>query len=174
MSLSVTTSPHSATGQTFVDPRGLRFGAWVTTVVLALVLLTGNGWLLAAQALVFLAGAVFGLGHAPYGLVFRAFVRPRLGPPAELEAATPPRFAQAVGAAFAVIGTAGFATGWAGLGLTATALALGAAILNATFGVCLGCEVYLLVRRAFGRGALVRFTSPVSPLAAPTSREVAV
>ena len=36
-----------------VDPRGPRFGAAITTVVLAIVLLTASGWLLFAQTLVF-------------------------------------------------------------------------------------------------------------------------
>ena len=129
-----------------VDPRGLRFVAAITTVVLALVLVTGNGWLLAAQALVFALGAV---DQSPYGLLFRRFVRPRLGPPAELEDARPPRFAQALGLTFALVGVVGFALGSDVVGLTATALALIAAFLNAAFGICLGCELYLLYRRTF-------------------------
>ena len=68
-----------------IDPRGPRFGALITTVVLAAVLLTGSVWLLAAQALVFAAGSVFGLRYSPYGLLYRRLVRPRLGPPPELE-----------------------------------------------------------------------------------------
>ena len=136
----------------YVDPRGPRFGAWVTTVVLAVVLLTSSGWLLAAQAVVFLAGAVLGLRAAPYGVLFRA-LRPllHLGPPAELEAEAPPRFAQAVGAAFAVVGSVGYLSGVTTLGQVATAAALAAAFLNAAFGLCLGCEAYLLARRALGR-----------------------
>src|SRR4051794_10165696 len=78
----------------YVDPRGPRFGAALTTVVLAVVLLTGSGWLLAAQAVVFGIGVVAGLRWAPYGLLYRRLVRPRLGPPAQLEAEAPPRFAQ--------------------------------------------------------------------------------
>ena len=58
----------------------------------------------AAQALVFALGAV---DQSPYGLLFRRFVRPRLGPPAELEDARPPRFAQALGLAFALVGVVG-------------------------------------------------------------------
>jgi hypothetical protein len=45
--------------------------------------------------------------------------------------------------AFAVIGTTGYATGLTALGITVTALALGAALLNTAFGLCLGCEIYL-------------------------------
>jgi hypothetical protein len=138
----------------FVDPRGPRFGAWVTTVVLAAVLVTGWWPLLAAQAVIFGIGAFLGLGYAPYGLVYRYLVAPRLGPTTEREQAAPPRFAQGVGFAFAVVGVIGFVSGLSLLGLVATALALVAAFLNAAFGFCLGCEVYLLLRRvgvpAFG------------------------
>ena len=74
----------------YVDPRGPRFGAWVTTAVLAAVLVTGSAWLSAAQTLVFAAGAVAGLKAAPYGVLFRRLVAPRLAPPAELEAELPP------------------------------------------------------------------------------------
>ena len=138
-----------------IDPRGPRFGALITTVVLAVVLITGSGWLLAAQALVFAAATVFGLRYAPYGLAYRRLVRPRLGPPAELEPEAPPRFAQAVGLIFAVAGVAGYAAGVTWLGMAATAAAMVAAFLNGAFGFCLGCEMYLLIRRVWpGRQVL--------------------
>ena len=130
-----------------IDPRGPRAGALITTVVLAAVLVTGSGWLLAAQALVFAAGSVFGLRHSPYGFLYRKLVRPWLGPPRELEPEAPPRFAQAVGLVFAIAGVAGYAAGLTLLGMAATAAALAAAFLNAAFGFCLGCEMYLLIRR---------------------------
>jgi hypothetical protein len=130
-----------------IDVRGPRFGAAVTTVVLAVVLVTGSVWLLAWQTLAFALGAAGGVGRSPYGWLFRAVVRPRLGPPTEFEAPEPPRFAQAVGLVFAAVGLAGFALGLPWLGLAATGAALAAAFLNAAFGYCLGCEMYLLVRR---------------------------
>ena len=86
----------------YLDPRGPRVGAGITTVVLAVVLVTGSGWLLAAQAVVFGIGAIAGLRWAPYGVLYRRLVQPRIGPPQTLEAEAPPRFAQAVGFAFAV------------------------------------------------------------------------
>jgi len=125
-----------------IDPRGPRFGAMITTVVLATVLITGSVWLLAAQALVFAVGAVFGLRYAPYGVLYRKVIRPRLGP--------------AVGLVFAVIGVAGYATGLTWLGLAATAAAFAAAFLNGFFGFCLGCQMYVLIRRIRpGRQSLV-------------------
>jgi hypothetical protein len=139
-----------------IDPRGPRFSALITTVVLAVVLVTSSAWLLAAQAVVFAAGSVFGLRYSPYGLLYRQLVRPRLGPPAELEPEAPPRFAQAVGLVFAAVGVAGYAAGLTWLGVVATAAALVAAFLNGVFGFCLGCEMYLLIRRIWpGRRALI-------------------
>jgi hypothetical protein len=132
-----------------IDPRGPRFGALVTMVVFALVLITGSVWLLAAQAAVFAVGAFLGVRNSPYGLVYKWLIRPRLGPPAELEDAAPPRFAQAVGLVIASIGIIGFAVGLRPLGLVAAALGLVAAVLNGVFGICLGCEMYLIIRRTW-------------------------
>lgn len=135
----------------YVDPRGPRFAAVLTVVVLAAVLVTESAALLALQALVFGLGAAFGLKASPYSWLFRVAVRPRLAAPTELEAEAPPRFAQAVGLVFAVVGLLGFATGATWLALVAVGAALAAAFLNAAFGFCLGCEIYLLARRATGR-----------------------
>jgi hypothetical protein len=134
-----------------VDPRGPRFAAVLTTVVLVAVLATGSGALLAAQAVVFALGAALGLRFSPYGWLYRRLVRPRLGPPRELEDERPPRFAQAVGFAFAAVGAVGYLSGATWLGIAAAALALAAAFLNAAFGYCLGCEMYLLAVRGRAR-----------------------
>jgi len=126
-----------------VDPRRLRFAAWITTAVLAVVLVTGSPWLLAVQAVVFALGA---RGANPYARLYR----PRT-PPVELEDAKPPRFAQLVGLVFAVAGLILFAVGATTAALLATAAALSAALLNAAFGLCLGCELYLLIKRTTHR-----------------------
>jgi len=132
-----------------VDPRGQRCNAALSAVVLAVVLITGSVWLFAAQAVVFGIGVVFGLRYSPYGYLYRALIRPRLGPPAELEAEAPPRFAQGVGLVFGIIGVIGYATGVTPLGMAAAAAALAAAFLNAAFGFCLGCEMYVLIKRVW-------------------------
>jgi hypothetical protein len=131
----------------YVDPRGPRFAASLTTVLLAAVLVTQSPWLLAAQAVLFGIGAFAGVQRTPYAALFRRFVRPRLAPPAELEDARPPRFAQSVGLGFALVGVLGALLGSSPVFLVATAFAFGAAFLNAVFGYCLGCEMYLIVRR---------------------------
>ena len=155
--MSTTASPASSPAAAptppagLVDPRGPRAGAVVTTLLLAVVLLAApTPWavgLLAVQTVLFALGAARGVQRTPYAWAFRTLVRPRLGPPAELEDARPPRFAQAVGLAFAALALLGFLTGLTLLGEIATGLALAAAFLNAAFDFCLGCEVYLLLRR---------------------------
>ena len=130
-----------------IDPRGPRFSAVITTIVLAVVLITGSAWLLAVQVAVFAVGALAGLRYAPYGLVYRRLVRPRLGPPAHTEAEAPPRVAQAVGMVVAGVGLICLAAGARPVGLALTALALAAAFLNAAFDLCLGCHVYLFIQR---------------------------
>ncbi|MQS15304.1 DUF4395 domain-containing protein [Streptomyces kaniharaensis] len=134
-----------------IDPRGPRFAAALSSLVLAAVLITGNGVLLALQAAVFALAAIGGLRVSPYGWLYCTFVRPRLAPPTETENEDPPRFAQGVGLVFATVGALGFLSEVSWLGLLATAFALAAAFLNAAFGYCLGCEMYLLIRRAQGR-----------------------
>jgi uncharacterized protein DUF4395 len=138
----------SSQSPAYIDPRGPRFGAAVTSVVLAVVLITGSGWLLLAQAVVFAIGALSGLRFAPYGLLYRALVRPRLSKPTELEHPAPPTFAQTVGFFFVAVGVIGYLAGLPVLGIVFTALALAAAFLNAAFEYCVGCEMYLLFRRS--------------------------
>ena len=141
-----------------IDARGPRFGAGVTTVVLALTLVTVPTTLslvlLAAQTLVFALGAVVGVQAQPYGVLFRTVVRPHLGPATRWEDGAPPRFAQTVGLVFALVGLLGLVSGVTVVAYVAVGLALAAAFLNAAFDFCLGCEMYLLGRRLLaGRAA---------------------
>ena len=131
-----------------VDPRGPRVAAAVTAVVLAAALVTENAWIVGAQAVLFAFGAA---GRSPYQMLFATIVRPHLTPSSEREPVAPLLFAQTVGLVFAAVGTVGFAIGIAPLGFIFTGFAFAAAFLNAAFGLCLGCEMYLLIARAAGR-----------------------
>ncbi|WP_125776332.1 DUF4395 domain-containing protein [Antribacter gilvus] len=140
-----------------IDPRGPRFGAGVTAALLAVVVLLGGSTaglvLLAVVAAGFLLGTIRGAEGTWQGWVFRTLVRPRLAPSHELEDRRPPRFAQGVGLLVTGVGV--------GLGLSgvlvavpiAAAVAFVAAALNAVVGLCLGCELYLLLRRLRPRSA---------------------
>ncbi|MFZ2479316.1 MAG: DUF4395 domain-containing protein [Propioniciclava sp.] len=140
---------------TQIDPRSPRFGAVITSVLLALIILLGPTSipalvLLIIQTLAFAAGSLLGLGAQPWGIIYRRFVRPRLAPPTELEDAAPPRFAQTVGLVFALAGLLGWIFALPVLFYIAIAFALIAALLNAVFDFCLGCELYLLGKRILG------------------------
>ncbi|GAA1930833.1 DUF4395 domain-containing protein [Nocardioides marmoribigeumensis] len=156
MSSTRTVDPVATTPQ--IDPRGQRFAAWLTTAVLVAVLVSAPSplttALLVAQGLVFLSGVALGPARTPYSWLFRTFVRPRLGAPAETESALPPRFAQGVGLVFAAVALLGALAGSTLVVLVAAGMALAAAFLNAAFGFCLGCEMYLLGLRLVPRDRL--------------------
>ncbi len=88
-----------------IDPRGPRFGAAITTVLLATdvylaldpATLPNAFWLLTVITALFAIGAFFGNSRHPYGWIFKTFVRPRLAAPKELEDAAAPQFAQLIG-----------------------------------------------------------------------------
>ncbi len=156
-----------------IDPRGQQFAAALTSVVLALVLLTAPGplsvGLLVVQAALFALAVTRGVQRTPVAAAYRRSVRPRLSPPDHLEDPEPPRFAQGVGLAFTLVGLVGFVSGATWLGFAAVALALVAALLNATVGFCLGCELYLLGRRLRGAGSAARTRAPATDATSPTT-----
>lgn len=133
-----------------IDPRGPRFGAMVSALLLAATVVAGPGpsgtTLLAVAALLFLVGTARGPHRSVQGWVFRRWVRPLLAPPLGLEDPAPPRFAQGVGLAVTATGLV-VSLAAPGAVLVAAGIALVAAFLNAAFGFCLGCEMYLLLRR---------------------------
>jgi hypothetical protein len=136
-----------------IDPRGPRFGAAITVVVLAVILLTIPSnvavILLGIQATAHALGAFVGLQAQPYGILYRKLVAPKLGKPSALEAVEPPQFAQLVGFLFAVTGLVALLAGAQLVATVAVGFALGAAFLNAAFNFCLGCEMYLIGKRIF-------------------------
>lgn len=186
---------HTSDPRGGIDPRGPRFTAAITAVLLAaatLLALTGNstarasfGWfayqpladevlfgpgepvlplssvgeraadpgflLLLAIALLF-AWGVASPRTAPWGVLYRRLVQPRLAPPRDREDPRPPRFAQGVGLVVTAAGLALHLGGvpWA-LPISAAA-AFVAAFLNAVFGLCLGCRLFLLLQRGRMRG----------------------
>lgn len=138
-----------------IDPRGPRFGATITaTLLLTTVFLALIGAQTAATILLTLIVALFawgafaGIGRHPYGAIFKAFVRPKLAPPTELEDPRPPTFAQLVGLIVTGVGLLLALLGVPAAVPVSAAFAFVAAFLNAAFGYCLGCQIYLLLVRA--------------------------
>ena len=135
----------------YIDARGPRFSATITTIVLATALVTHNVWVLAVQGIVFLIGATFGPQFTPYGLLFKNVIKPRLKKEAPTEDVRPPKFAQSVGLIFALVGIFGTVVDRSLIFAAATSFALAAAFLNAAFNYCLGCEMYLILVRTTTR-----------------------
>jgi len=133
---------------TIIDARGPRFGAVITSIVLATALATNNVWVIVAQAIVFAIGAIKGPQFTPYAFFYKTFVKPRLKGETPAEDVRPPQFAQSVGLLFALAAIGGVLFSVNAVFTIAVAIALGAAFLNAAFNFCLGCEVYLLLLRA--------------------------
>jgi len=158
-----------------IDPRGPRFAATITTVLLLAATFLGligistartdggisavnaatlvqraidPGFLLTVVIALLFLWSVLSPATAPWGVVFRRFVRPRLAPPTELEDPRPPRFAQGVGLLVVTIGLVLHLVGVPWALPIATAAAFIAAFLNAAFSFCLGCQIYLLLQRA--------------------------
>ena len=138
-----------------IDPRGPRFGAAIINIfsIIIFFLALEPTTVATAQALLaivwvsFLWGTLFGNTKHPFGLLYKKVVRPRLAAPKELEDARPPRFAQFVGLVVTSIGflLAALAVPF-GIAIAAGAL-FAASTLQAYFGYCLGCQIYLGLRR---------------------------
>ncbi|GAA1843159.1 DUF4395 domain-containing protein [Microbacterium koreense] len=103
--------------------------------------------LLVVLALLFLWG-VLSPRTMPWAVIYRRLVQPRLAPPAEWEDPRPPRFAQGVGLAVVTIGIVLHLIGLPLAVPVSASIAFVAAFLNAAFGVCLGCMMYLGLARA--------------------------
>jgi hypothetical protein len=131
-----------------IDARGPRWSAVITTIVLAIALVTSNIWVISIQAIVFAIGAIRGPQLTPYAIIFKKLIKPRLKSDATFEDVRPPQFAQSVGLVFALVAVIASVTGADGVFTIAVGFALAAAFLNSAFNFCLGCQVYLLLLRA--------------------------
>ena len=134
-----------------IDARGPRYSAAITSFVLALALITESSYVIGFQFAVFLSAVLFGLRRSIYGFIYRNLIQPRLSGPVPSEDQRAPRFAQFIGALFAFVAILGGVTGNSAVFLIATSFALSAAFLNAAFGFCLGCQIYLILVRLFKR-----------------------
>lgn len=162
-------------GQPGIDPRGPRFGATITVILLAVDVVLGLSGvsvtspttlaqrvadpafiLLVVITAIFAWGAFAGIQRHPYGAIFKKFIRPRLAAPTELEDPKPPTFAQLIGFIVAGVGVVLALVGVPYGLVVAAAFAFIAAFLNSIFAFCLGCQIYVLLVRA---GILGRSTA---------------
>jgi hypothetical protein len=136
-----------------IDPRGPRVNQGVLTVALLVGFLTDWRAVIPIFAVVLLLGAAFGPRYGPVLRFYMEVIKPRLGPPAEMEDPRPPRFAAAVGVVFLGAATLALLVGAPGLAWGLTLIVAALAGLAAVSGICIGCELYLVLTRR--RGAVV-------------------
>jgi hypothetical protein len=133
-----------------IDPRGPRFNQGVLATALIVGFVFDLRWIAPVFAVVLFLGAAFGPRVGPFLRLYADVIRPRLRPPAELEDPRAPRFSSSVGVVFLVGATVAFLAGatWVGWALALIVAALAA--LAAVTGLCLGCEMYLMIARRRG------------------------
>jgi len=152
-----------------IDPRGQRFGAGFSALVLAAAYLTAAPWLALLVGLNLAISAPFGTHRFLPGRAWPVVLRVlRLGPPAELEHEYPPRFAQALGATFIGLGAIAFAAGAAPIGWLLVGAVGALQVLLAATGICVGCRLYFLrwwIPSLFAR--LFRRTDKLAGLSVP-------
>ena len=129
----------------YIDPRGHRFGAALSVVILV------SAFLLDLPVVVALIGIALGVS-AWFGTRYSVLGRPwpylrkalKLGPPAEMESELPPRFAQLIGFLVLALAVFLFLVGLPTLGWIVTAAVVTLQTVLAATGYCLGCRLYFL------------------------------
>ncbi len=127
-----------------IDPRGHRFGAGLSAILLIGAIVADTPLLVALVLLSIGASAAFGLKYSIYGAIWRRLATALSLPKVEPEHEYPPRFAQVLGSVALILALIAFALG-AGTAGWVFALAVAALqTLLATTGYCLGCRLYFL------------------------------
>jgi hypothetical protein len=154
-----------------IDPRGHRFGAGVSAVLLIVATITQTPWLVALVLLSIGVSAAFGLRYSIYGAIWRRIVRVAKLGPTEPEHEYPPRFAQVLGSIALVLALVAFAVGATPLGWLFALAVAGLQTLLAVTGYCLGCRLYFLrwwvpdlVTRIWTRGRVRRLDFVSEPI----------
>jgi hypothetical protein len=132
-----------------IDARAPRVNQAVIGSLALLAFLLDAEWLVAALALQLAIGLTFGRQYCLPCLLYFEVIQPRFGE-GRIEDARPPRFANVVGAGFLGAATLAFVLGLSALGWVLTVIVATLALLAASTGLCLGCEMYLWLARLRG------------------------
>lgn len=157
-----------------IDPRGHRFGAGVSAVILIVAAITGTPWLVAVALVSIGVSAAFGLRYSIYGIVWRRIAAAAGLGKVEPEHEYPPRFAQVLGSTALTLALIAFLAGATTLGWVFTLAVAALQTLLAVTGYCLGCRLYFLrwwvpdlVTRIWTRGRVRRLTFDIDAIQYP-------
>jgi hypothetical protein len=132
-----------------IDARAPRTNQAIVGTLSLLAAITG-WWpifgLLAGQLAI---GLLFGRRYCVPCLLYFEVIQPRIGE-GPIEDSRPPRFANVVGAIFLGAATAAYLVGQSAIGLGLGLIVAALALLAATTGLCVGCEIYRFAARLRG------------------------
>lgn len=135
-----------------IDARAPRFNQGVLTLALLIGFVFDARWVIPVWGVVLLLSAAGGSTWGPFLRLYRDVVRPRLSPPREIEDPRPPRFAATVGVIFLGAATAALGAGISGLAWALALVVAALAALAAVTGICVGCEMYVWMKRRTASG----------------------
>jgi hypothetical protein len=130
-----------------IDARMPRFNQGVLAVALIVGFVFRWTWVIPVWAAVLFLGAAFGARYGPFLRFFRDVIAPRLGPPTTIEDPRPPRFAAAIGTVFLAVGTLALVSDHSGIAWALALIVAALAALAAVTGICIGCELYVWIKR---------------------------
>jgi hypothetical protein len=154
-----------------IDPRGHRFGAGLSAVLLVVSFVANQPLGVALALLSIGTSAALGLRYSIYGAIWRRLAGALRLPKPELEHEYPPRFAQTLGSVALVLSLIAFALGAPVAGWILAGAVAGLQTLLAVTGYCLGCRLYFLrwwvpsvVTRIWTGGRVARIPSAGGPV----------
>jgi hypothetical protein len=153
-------SAHPYADTAVIDSRAPRTSQAVIGVLALLAFLTRAEWLVALLAAQLAIGLTLGRRFCLPCLLYFEVIQPRFGE-GPIEDSRPPRFANMVGVAFLGAATVAFLLGVPALGWTLALIVSALALLAATTGLCMGCEIYRLSARL--RGVSPRHAPRIEP-----------
>jgi hypothetical protein len=136
-------SAHPYRDTDVIDSRAPRVNQAVIGSLALVAVLTGTEWILPVLAAQLAVGLTFGRQYCLPCLFYFEVLQPRVGEGA-LEDSRPPRFANLVGVVFLTVASVAIYAGAETLGWALASVVAALALLAATTGLCLGCEMYLL------------------------------
>ena len=156
-----------------IDERAPRFNQAFVGLMCVVAIVTGWWPIVALLAFQFMLGLTFGRKFCLACVFYFEIVQPRFGE-GEIEDARPPRFANILGAVFLSASTLAHIVGFSTLGLIFAGMVAVLALLAATTGLCVGCQVYRLFARLRGIGRKPSDELDLTRLGAPTADNLVV
>src|SRR5438067_11247404 len=132
-----------------IDARAPRTNQAIVGALSLIAVITGWWPILGVVGAQLAIGLAFGRRYCVPCLLYFEVIQPRIGE-GPIEDSRPPRFANLVGAIFLLGATAAYLAGFGGVGLVLGTIVAALALLAASTGLCVGCEMYGIAAKTRG------------------------